>query len=591
MQRHNPTCRVPHCAIRWMVTLLFAFFGRQACIAQAVFIDATLAMAVASDHTGGYWGTGLSTVDFNGDGWDDITLAHHEGNLRFYVGDGAGFEEIQLNLPPYPHEAKAPVWADIDNDGDQDLFITYRLAANKLYRNNGDLQFEDISSSSGINQASYRSYGASFGDFDNDGLLDLFVANYAYGQDPPTNELYRNLGGGAFEDVTADFAMGESVTHSFQGHWVDFDEDGLLDLHLIRDRLDFENRYYKQQEDGSFTQQAHAMGLDLAINAMCTSVSDYDRDGDQDLYMSAGMWEGNFFMVNESGVFNQHEAHTGDSLQVHLTSWGANWLDADNNGWEDLHVCTGFSTYTLYPEVFSLYPYVPDQFYWNESGVFAEDSSAFFDTEALSFAAAVSDVNADGFPDLVNHAVGEWVQILQAVPNDNHWLRIRLQGTVSNRDGVGAKIQVFAGGNAAYRMVDCGGNYLSQDSRWEHFGLGLHTELDSVEVVWPSGIVDVHYDVTADQSLVLIEGISIATPAVGCMYANACNFDATADTDDGSCDFSCMFEAMVCAPGLIWDANVEQCTVPCLADFTGDAMVDTADLLFLLASFATFCPE
>lgn len=590
MQRQNPTCRAI-LAFRLAAVGFLCFYGALWAVGQMSFVDATSALAVESNHTGGYWGTGLSVADFNGDGWDDITLAHHEGNIRFYAGNGVGYDEVQFDLPPYPEEAKAPLWADIDNDGDQDLFITYRLAANKLYRNNGDMQFEDISAICGISQASFRSYGASFGDFDNDGLLDLFVANYAYGQHPPTNELYRNLGNGLFEDVTGAFAMGEPVTHSFQGHWVDFNEDGLLDLHLIRDRLDSENRYYQQQEDGSFSQVAHSMGLDLAINAMCTSISDYDRDGDQDLYMSAGMWEGNFFMVNHSGEFTQHEAEEGDGVEVFLTSWGANWLDADNNGWEDLHVCTGFSTYSLYPQVFEQYPFVPDRYFWNTDGVFTEDTTGFFEAVALSFSAAVSDTNADGFPDVVNHTMGEWVQILQAVPNDNHWLRLRLQGTVSNRDGVGAKVRVFAGGNSTYRMTDCGNNYLSQDSRWEHFGLATHSLVDSIHVMWPSGISDVHFNVPADQSLVLVEGTATGTPAYGCTYATACNFDSAADVDDGSCNFSCMFEELVCAPGLIWDAESHECVVPCMADFTGDAAVDTSDLLFLLGSFATFCPE
>ncbi|MGB2135529.1 MAG: FG-GAP repeat domain-containing protein, partial [Flavobacteriales bacterium] len=246
-----------------MLPLLMVFALQPKARPQVAFVDVSDEVNVYSDHTNGYWGTGLSTVDFNGDGYDDITLAHHAGELRFYLGNGTGFEEIAIDLPDYPFEAKAPIWADIDNDGDQDLFVTYRLAANKLYRNNGNLEFIDISQTSGINQASYRSYGACFGDFDKDGLLDLFVANYAFGQDPPVNELYKNLGDGLFLDVGSDFVIGEPVTHSFQGQWVDFNEDDLLDLHLIRDRIDFENRYYKQQEDGSFIEDSHDMGLDL----------------------------------------------------------------------------------------------------------------------------------------------------------------------------------------------------------------------------------------------------------------------------------------------------------------------------------------
>ena len=583
-------CPYLHGCIKWMLPLLMVFALQPKARPQVAFVDVSDEVNVYSDHTNGYWGTGLSTVDFNGDGYDDITLAHHAGELRFYLGNGTGFEEIAIDLPDYPFEAKAPIWADIDNDGDQDLFVTYRLAANKLYRNNGDLEFIDISQTSGISQASYRSYGACFGDFDKDGLLDLFVANYALGQDPPVNELYKNLGDGLFLDVGSDFVIGEPVTHSFQGQWVDFNEDGLLDLHLIRDRLDFENRYYKQQEGGSFIEDSHAMGLDLAINAMCTSTSDFDRDGDQDLYMSAGMWEGNFFMENEGGEFDEYEAESGDSLAVHLTSWGSCWLDADNNGWEDLHVCTGFSTYTMYPDVFSIYPFVPDHFFWNEAGVFEEDSTGFFETATLSFCAAIADVNADGFPDLVNHAVGEYLQVLQSVPNENNWLRILLQGTTSNRDGVGSKIWVHSGGNAGYRMTHCGENYLSQDSKWEHFGLGSAGSVDSVVVAWPSGIVDVYHDVEVNQSVMLLEGETSATPTGGCLYVGACNFNAAADFDDGTCDFSCLIAELVCGPGLVWDAEAQACQLSCPADLTADGVVNVEDLLVMLDAFASFCP-
>jgi hypothetical protein len=110
---------------------------------------------------------------------------------------------------------------------------------------------------------------------------------------------------------------------------VDFNEDGLLDLHLIRDRLCFDNYYYEQQEDGTFENTAEARGLDLSVNAMCTSTADYDLDDDQDLYVSAGMFEGNFLMTNDNGVFDPYSAATGDSVEVNLTSWAATWLDAD----------------------------------------------------------------------------------------------------------------------------------------------------------------------------------------------------------------------------------------------------------------------
>ena len=473
--------------------------------AQAPFVDVSNEMDIWTDHTGGYLGSGLSMADFNGDGLDDLSIVHHAGELQFYLGDGEGFTPFNLELTDYPNEAKSILWADIDNDGDQDLFITYRLAANKLYINQGELAMTDVSAECGIDRSIRRSYGACFGDYDNDGLLDLFIANYVSGQDPPFNELYRNVGGGNFEEVTFDFPIGDPLPQNFQGQWVDFNEDGLLDLNLIRDRMCYENKYFKQTEDGDFFEDAHEMGLDYAINAMRTATTDFDRDNDQDLYISAGIFEGNHFVLNDgTGVFEFHDPGEGDSLTVNLTSWAGTWLDMDNDGWEDLHVCTGFSIYTSWPQIFEYFPYVPDNFFHNEGGVFYEDSTGFFDVGALSFSAVTGDYNLDGFPDLVNHLVGEYAQVLEAIPNDNQWVKIRLEGTISNRDGIGAKIRVYRNGLLGYHMTTCGENYLGQNSRWEHFGLGLETSIDSITVHWPSGVLDQYYNLESSQSFVFV---------------------------------------------------------------------------------------
>ena len=568
--------------------------------AQSPFEDVSNEMDVWSAHTGGYLGCGISMADFNGDGLDDLSIAHHEGDLQFYLGNGTGFDPYDLQLTAHNYEAKMILWADIDNDGDQDLFVTYRLAPNKLYINEGDLVMTDFSAECGIDQSNRRSYGACFGDYNNDGLLDLFVANYVSGQDPPFNELYLNLGGGYFDDVTFDGPMGEPLDQNFQGHWVDLNEDGLLDLHLIRDRLCFVNRYYKQSSNGEFFEDSGNMNLDYSINAMCSSTTDYDHDDDQDLYISAGMWEGNYFLENDgAGMFSPYVAEEGDSVVVHLTSWGVNWLDADNDGWEDLHVCTGYSTYTNWPGVFTQYSYVPDNFFWNQGGYFEEDTTGFFDVNKLSFSAATGDFNQDGFPDLVNNAVGEYAQVLKAVPNTNRWLKVLLEGTESNLDGIGAKIRVYENGLIGYHMTECGGNFLSQNSRWEHFGLGLTATVDSIVVTWPSGIVDHYYDVAPNTSYVLVEGETVSdyvpcTSGVcpGCTYDGACNFDPVANYDDGTCDFSCLMAANVCGEGTEWNPESMQCEgipVDCPTDLNGDDFTDVTDLLIFLALFVTSC--
>jgi hypothetical protein len=568
---------------------------------QTTFSDVSNQLSILSDHTGGYLGAGLSVADFNGDGIDDLSIAHHDGYLKFYLGNGEGFENYLLNLSDYPHEAKSITWVDIDNDGDQDLFITYRLEPNRMYLNQGDLFMQDISSYCGILMEDRRSYGASFGDYDNDGLVDLFVANYVSGSDAPFNELYHNLGNGQFEEVTFELGMGQALQQNFQGQWVDFNEDGLLDLHLIRDRLCFDNYYYEQQLDGSFVNTAHEHGLDLMVNAMCTSTADFDRDNDQDLYIAAGMFEGNFLLVNEGGDFEPYETVTGDSVAVHLTSWASTWFDPDNDGWEDLHVCTGFSVYTNYPGIFNQYPDVPDQFFWNQGGAFDEDDSGMFDPNVLSFSSVSSDYNSDGFPDLITNSVGEFVQVLKAEPNGNRWLKVHLEGTQSNRDGIGATIRIYRNGLLGSKMTHCGENFLSQSSRWEHFGLGLSTIVDSLIIDWPSGISDRYYDIEPNQSIMAVEGETagdippcFGPVCYGCIYQIACNFNSDANEDDGSCDFACWTDAVACGEGTFWDQASQTCAIipsDCPTDLNDDGVTSVLDLLLFLIAFDSQCPE
>ena len=212
--------------------------------ALAQMVDVSNFMNLSTDHTGGFLGAGVSFADFNGDRIDDLSFAHHQGSLRFFEGTGNedGFLEVDLDLPAYAAEAKMILWSDIDNDGDQDLFITYRLAPNKMFRNDNG-SFVDVSATCGINQGARKSYGACFGDYDKDGFLDLFVANYTSSFDEYAfNELYHNEGDGTFENVTESSGMFEVTgIQSFQGQWVDFNGDQLLDLcrrnaYLIRRR-------------------------------------------------------------------------------------------------------------------------------------------------------------------------------------------------------------------------------------------------------------------------------------------------------------------------------------------------------------------
>ena len=562
----------------------------QATVAQLVEDDAI--MGVLTDHTGGYIGTGVSFADFNGDGKDDLSFGHHEGDLRFYVSTDGGFEELDLGLTTPEVQSKGLLWADIDNDGDQDLFAAFRLAPNKLWINEGDMNMVDVSETCGIAQDNRRSFGPAFGDFDLDVQIDLFVSNYGYGVDiPQGNELYRNLGDGTFEEVSDELGMGGANLQSFQAQWVDVDRDGWLDLNVIRDRFIYPNLFYMNNGSSgevTFTESAESMGLDVAINCMSTCAHDYDRDGDIDFFLSGGL-EGNVFLQNDgSGNFTDI---TTESLAMNEICWAGQWIDVDADGWEELHVATSIAVYVDYPAILYQFNEEPDALFTNNEGTLEETGTFFQSVTSLGYSTAIGDYNDDGFVDLVSHHIGPIPEFRTSTPNENNWLMVRLEGTESNRDAIGSKIEIWRGGNYWYRETYCGEGYLSQNSRWEHFGLGSATAVDSLTIHWPNGLVETWQEIEANQNLLLIEGTALCEDACsGCTYGNACNYNILATIDDGTCDFSCFFYEFICGQGSIWNANTAQCEVSCLGDLNNNGTIAVDDLLVFLSFFASVCP-
>jgi hypothetical protein len=533
-----------------------------------------------TDHTGGFLGTGVSFADFNNDDIDDLTFGHHGGQLRFYQGfndeTGPGFQELTLNITNSQSEAKMVLWADIDNDGDQDFLVTNRNASNKLWRNDGGMEFTDISEVSGISTNNdTKSYGASYGDFNNDGFIDLYICNYHTLIDLSTNELYQNNGNGTFTDVTSIAGVGNGLVQSFQSTFIDIDLDGHPDLHVINDRINTPNVFYHNNGDGTFLDMSYMWSVNLGIYAMSSSFGDYDRDGDMDLYVTNG-FEGNSLLRNDlddSGIFVDIADQEG--LVVSQMCWGACWFDHNNDTWPDLYVATGMTAYTEIPDVFDSYGYQPNQFFVNQGSSPMLNSSS--DTPAIdqySFAVATGDYNNDGFPDLVSHQIGDHAIVLAGIPNENHYLKIRPQGVTVNRDAIGAVVKVYHTGGVEMDVVFCGDKYLSQNSRHLHFGLGTSAQIDSVVVQWPGGGEEVFSGVLIDTTVVLIEGTSI----------------------DSDINDECPDPSFFCGNNTFWDESTFTCISifdeeGCPPDINKDGFINVTDLLLLLVDFGTICTE
>ena len=236
-------------------------------VAFAQLVVDTIGSNLVSDHTGGYLGTGVSFADFNGDGIDDLSLDITVAHCHFMPAMATGSIPLiwDWNCPlRKPRAFCGPIITMATK-----IYLSLTGLPNKLWLNDGEMGFEDVSSSCGIAQDNRRSYGPAFGDFDRDGLLDLFVANYGYAVDVPQgNELYRNLGGGQFEDVTAEFGLDGENLQSFQATWMD-DRDGWLDL-CDSGSPDFSQPFYnKAQEQGAVGFEGEACGAWTPCSTAC----------------------------------------------------------------------------------------------------------------------------------------------------------------------------------------------------------------------------------------------------------------------------------------------------------------------------------
>ncbi len=453
------------------LVLLFVGLDTAAAQSSITFVNATEGSGIDTS----IGGIGVSTFDFNSDGYDDLTLALRDAPPALLQNNGdATFTDVTAQMGITSTGIMiAPIWVDVNRDGAPDLYMGHAaMGANALWLNQGDGTFVDVAADWGLNTRA-RVGAVSFGDFSGDGYPDLFM-----GVENGFDLLYRNTDGTGFEDVTDAFGVaGIPFSIPMQPTWIDIDEDGDRDLFVTHDE-DEPNFLYLNQEGTSFVESAAGWGIREvgAGNSMGVTWGDPDMDGDMDAYVTrigiAGLY------VYDQRINRYVDQATQWRVTLNGVGWGTYFADLDNDGDEDLALVhssrSGFDPPTLFE----------NQRTWFDPVYTAGD----FTQERSDMGLATGDFNNDGRQDLiVVNTRGDHRLMLNTTPDTGNWLSVRLLEENSNPGAIGARLELDVGDDTLVRVLHAGDGYNGQNTYRVHFGLGDATQADELRVRWPDG--------------------------------------------------------------------------------------------------------
>jgi hypothetical protein len=501
-------------------------------------------------------GCGVAMLDYDNDGRLDLFFVNgttlegfpkgEEPRPHLYRNKADGsFEDVTeaAGLRNQWGWGQGACAGDYDNDGNIDLFVTY-YGHNRLFHNTGRGRFEDVTDRAGVANSSTRwGTGCAFLDYDRDGSLDLFVANYidldlATAPTPESgvcrwkgvpvacgppglkggkNALFHNRGDGTFADVSESSGiLKANGTYGLGVATLDFDNDGWTDIYVANDSNP--SALYRNRHDGTFDDIGVRAGCAYSQDGkpqagMGVGVGDFDRNGWLDILKTNFAGDTTSLYANAGGGYCEDRTFdAGLGLNSRWLGWGAGFADFDNDGWLDIFLTNGH----VYPEVRGIRTEAGYEqrkvVYRNIEGRFEDVSEQLgppATTPKAGRGTAFGDVDNNGTVDVVINNVHDRPDVfLTSAAPDRHWLEVRLVGRQSNRSAIGARLRIVTGNVVQLREVAGGGSYLSQNDLRAHVGLGASAQVDRLEVRWPNGREEQWSDVKADQLVTLIEGTS-----------------------------------------------------------------------------------
>ncbi len=484
-------------AFFWAV--IFAVGGIDT-LSALTFEDVSISAGISSPHQSSYLISGQAWGDFDNDGHEDLYVTDTVGSNILYrnVGDGTFVVSTlsgQVSLAGT--SGGGATFADFDNDGDQDL-LALAFGTDNLFENTST-GFVDVTSTAGL---VFEGNGASaaWGDFNQDGYLDLYIANYYFSvPGDPLNQdrLYQNNGNGSFTEVSHLLDIGRMKGPAFAVTFLDYDNDGDLDIYVVNDKL-WGNLLWRNDGAGCgqwcFTDVSVMTGAHRPIDGMGIAVGDYDLDGDDDLYFSGQ----NEMALLRSEIAQGSETFTEVTgpagVDVAASAWGTVFMDFDNDGWEDLYLATHNPDPGLTNRVFRN----------NGDSTFTDVSDASGASNAgISMGVAYADYDHDGRVDIVVGNPMDAYYLYRNTSTAGNWLSLSLVGSGPvNRDAVGTlAVLELSDGRSLRRRVHIGSSLGADHQRALHFGLGSANPVE-LTITWPNGMVEVLDNLPTNQSMI-----------------------------------------------------------------------------------------